>query len=512
MSKFDEEPKDSLSTSKSLSSLSADSTESDTERRFMKLFRTKSGVEKLFELQKEYGIDNLSRDRSGSSFDKNDPMELEARSTIFKKPRTGLSKNFAALYMIASFCGNGVTYLPYAMKLSGFVGYMMFLLVGMNSLYCGLLIGRCRMIVQEQWPEYKDNLPSPYPKIGLKAVGKWMEYVVIIVMNMAIFDWSTVLISNMASMLDESTPEQLKFCITLLVAGAVLLPFSMLGSLKDLWLIVLSNTFIMALFSFLLITAIFIDKDTYGQADYSLHHQGQEVASAFGMITFIVSSSGTYPIIHDEMINRNLYSQSVVESHIIVGIMYAPLPLIGYAAYGINVNPNILQNLYGNHKMHALATFLKFLFVLKMMATFLVSLNPLFKNLESLLQVPPKFGFRRCLFRTSVIVLITLLGFLVQQNILILEVVGAALLNILAFQFPVIFYICLVLRKGSNTRSRTISKKEWCFLIEVLLVSSFGGIAALVQNGIGMAELDWHFRKNCYTYFHTASNRSCIFC
>ncbi len=56
---------------------------------------------------------------------------------------------------------------------SGPVEFVLILFFGVTAAYVGTRLGACWVILEERWPEFREQVRDPYPSIAEKAVGPW---------------------------------------------------------------------------------------------------------------------------------------------------------------------------------------------------------------------------------------------------------------------------------------------------------------------------------------------------
>ena len=61
--------------------------------------------------------------------------------------------------------------------LSGWIGLIVLVLSCIAIGWCGVLLGKCWLMLEERFPEYQDHCRDPYPSIGYEAFGKPGKYV-----------------------------------------------------------------------------------------------------------------------------------------------------------------------------------------------------------------------------------------------------------------------------------------------------------------------------------------------
>ena len=54
----------------------------------------------------------------------------------------------------------------------GWIGIIVLVLSCVAVGWCGVLLGKCWLMLEERFPEYQDHCRDPYPSIGYEAFGK----------------------------------------------------------------------------------------------------------------------------------------------------------------------------------------------------------------------------------------------------------------------------------------------------------------------------------------------------
>jgi len=59
-----------------------------------------------------------------------------------------------------------------AIPFIGWIGLAVMIFCCVSTGWCGVLLGKCWMMLEERYPEYQDHCRDPYPSIGQEAFGK----------------------------------------------------------------------------------------------------------------------------------------------------------------------------------------------------------------------------------------------------------------------------------------------------------------------------------------------------
>jgi hypothetical protein len=60
---------------------------------------------------------------------------------------------------------------------AGPVELFLILFFALTVAFVGIKLGTCWVILEERWPEFREQVRDPYPSIAEKAVGPWGRYV-----------------------------------------------------------------------------------------------------------------------------------------------------------------------------------------------------------------------------------------------------------------------------------------------------------------------------------------------
>ena len=106
---------------------------------------------------------------------------------------------------------------------------------------------------------------------------------------------------------------------------------------------------------------------------------------AFAVIAFAYGGISAFPTIQCDMRKQSQFNSSIVLACFIILLMYLPVSILGFVAFGDDVQTNVLMNLSstsGVTKCVAALTASHLLF------SFIIVLNPVSQQLEEWLNVP----------------------------------------------------------------------------------------------------------------------------
>ncbi|KAE8573193.1 uncharacterized protein [Halyomorpha halys] len=407
----------------------------------------------------------------------------------------GLGILTAAIFISGEMVGSGILALPRAIIDAGWYGFLLLIIFGLNSCYCGVKLGQCWEILEERFPECRGISRNPYPDIGERAMGKWGRRSVTICNYFTLFGVATVyllLASQMMHALLEDYVQELSVCVWILILAVVLTPPTWLGSPKDFWIVgvfALSTTLISCC---LIFAQMAID---YNSKNNTVVHKQPALIDIFtssGTILFSFGGASIFPSIQNDMRNRKKFKLSVTLAFIVILALYLPMTILAYVIYGEASEDNILLSLSPS----PLVTCADILMTLHTIMAFLICINPVSLQTENILKIPHEFGFKRCLLRTGIVGLIVIVGETIPKFGKILALIGASTTTLSTFVFPNIFYIKLCNQQSDNAK-RTVTIPIMLYLWLLILIGIVGGIAATYSSIVSMFGPD-SFTKPCY--------------
>merc|ERR1711962_182213 len=84
----------------------------------------------------------------------------------------GLSMGLAAIFLSGEMAGSGVLALARAMVGTGPTGFVLLGFFSITAIFVGTRLGHCWIMLEERYPEFREQVRDPYPTIAEKAVGK----------------------------------------------------------------------------------------------------------------------------------------------------------------------------------------------------------------------------------------------------------------------------------------------------------------------------------------------------
>lgn len=402
---------------------------------------------------------------------------------------SGLTMFTAAVFIIGEMSGTGVLSLPQSMDESGWTGLVMIILCCLISAYCGIKLSNCWMMIIDRNHSLRQGVRDPFPVIGYEACGWLGRYIVVISCYIQLFGVAVIFLliaaHNIHSLLSHFV---FQFCDWTIVIAILMIPISMLGTPKDFWPIAILAMGCTAT------ACLFIFIQSLRQIPAVLPKAGEITFNsffiAFGTILFCFGGAVMFPTIQADMINPREFKTSVILSYAIMLIFYLPVSITGFVVYGYDTQSNIIDNLNDNW----IKTTIYILITGHLLTAFTIILNPMFQGIEELFKAPARFGIKRVLIRTSIILSVLFVAQSIPNFGPILSLVGGSTVSLLSFVLPCVFYIFLC-RSGQYEMS--ISKPEYILLFTCIIIGVIGGIASTYSSIYALSSAET-FKPPCY--------------
>ncbi|GFN75569.1 amino acid transporter antl1-like isoform x1 [Plakobranchus ocellatus] len=387
----------------------------------------------------------------------------------------GLTVLTTAVFAVGEMAGSGVLALPKALVTTGWTGVAINIVCAAASAYTGMILGKCWLMVQNRYVEYQTNTRYPYPAIGFVTYGKAGRMLVSASINLTLFGVAVVfllLASQNLQHLVSDAGHDFSFCYWLLIVAAALLPTTWLGTPKDFWPIAVGATVATSIACVIIVANVAVDSVDLPPA-FKPELDAKNFFMAFGTICFAFGGHPGFPTFQADMKQPEKFGKAIFLAYSILLLMYLPVAISGYIAYGVNASDNILENL-SSGPMHYLVDVL---ITLHLFFGFVIVLNPVCQEVEEIVGIPPHFTFKRILSRTAIMLLVLFIAESIPHFGAILSLIGGSTTTLLAYILPPIFYLKLCSMKG-DWEEETPSLMTKVLLAEIMLVGTVAGVAS----------------------------------
>ncbi|XP_059471232.1 uncharacterized protein LOC132194139 [Neocloeon triangulifer] len=402
----------------------------------------------------------------------------------------------AAIFIAAQIAGSGVLALPKAASdAGGWLGLGIMLVLCVNATFAGAHLGLCWAIAERHYPDLKTHIRNPYPTLGEKAYGRWLSIVISVAMQVELIGTGTVFLLLSAQIIETLLlPYELSVnaCVWLPTLAAFLCPAMWLGSPKDFWQFGV-GALLTTLTTCIIATVESINDAATGllpPPDTSVTLTPKSFFLGFGVIIFSFGGASTFPTIQNDMRHREKFPISVMVAFAAIITMYVPVTAAGFAVYGHDVQSSILNSISSGPAVVAA----QILIAIHLVTAFVILTNPATQYIEHLLNIPHKFGWKRCLVRTCVLLLMVFIGETVRDFGKVLSLVGGSTTTLLNMVFPPIIYLKF---KSTLEPESTVPLWRKIYLLVILVIGLVGGVAATYSAILDIVGPQ-SFRKPCY--------------
>ncbi|KAK3798013.1 hypothetical protein RRG08_034574 [Elysia crispata] len=399
----------------------------------------------------------------------------------------------AVVFAVGEMAGSGVLTLPRALASTGWIGVPLHVVCAIASAYTGILLGKCWLMVQARYREYRTNTRYPYPAIGFVTYGKIGRMIVSCSIDLTLFGVSVVyfvLASQNIQQLVRYAGKDISFCIWLLILAAALWPTSLLGTPKDFWPVSIGALISTSVACILIVVKVTTDSGN-AQPVSQPHLETKDAFMAFGTLCFAFGGHAVFPTIQVDMKEPKKFGKAVFIAYFILVLMYLPVAIAGYVVYDTSVHDNILLNLSKGPILYVVEV----LITMHIFFGFIIVINPVCQEMEALVGVPSSFTYKRIVSRTVFMVLVLFVAETVPQFGVIMSLIGGSTTTLIIFVFPPIFYLKLCHMKGDwEEKKPSTAQKTACGLI--IFVGLVAGVASTYSAVDALATS--RFSKPCY--------------
>ncbi|RWS11117.1 amino acid transporter ANT1-like protein [Dinothrombium tinctorium] len=360
------------------------------------------------------------------------------------------------------------------------VGAPLIALLGINAAYAGVVLAKSWMIVEERWPELKENCRYPYSAIGSKAYGPKTRAIVSLCLHTNLIGSCVVVLLLCAQIIHDLTAHHFNicFCYWILIIAAIICPFLFFETPKEFWpaaALALGTTSIAVC---VILWEMYKD---HISGDFSHVRYPQPSLKTFfltfGTIMFAYGATASFPTFQNDMRKRHKFPTAVIIAFIVLLALYIPIASVGYYVYGDLVEENVILTLEdGLNK-----TVIEILMASHLFFAFLLLANAPIQEIESWLKIPNGFNVKRLATRILVLLFIVFLGETIPSFGKILNLIGGSAIALLSFVFPPMFYMKLCSMNDPQWPKRNISAWEKLWLLQVIIIGIIGGSAGTLS-------------------------------
>nr|XP_042898187.1 amino acid transporter AVT3A-like [Parasteatoda tepidariorum] len=202
------------------------------------------------------------------------------------------------------------------------------------------------------------------------------------------------------------------------------------------------------------------------------------ISLSFGTMIFSFGGIFFFPTVQNDMEYKKKFSIAVLISYATLLILYIPVTVVGYFVYGSDVKPNLILSIGKG----GLRTFIEICLAIHTFLAFLLGINPVYQEIEEAFNVAAVFNYKRCLIRSSVVLIVLIIACTIPHFDKVMNLVGGSTMTLLTFICPTLFYYLLKKKESKliNTEKKIVQIRsilEKIFLLQVVIMGVAGGIA-----------------------------------
>ncbi|XP_046664700.1 amino acid transporter AVT1E-like isoform X1 [Homalodisca vitripennis] len=353
---------------------------------------------------------------------------------------SSLSVLFSTLCIIDLFGVFPIVALPRAIIGCGWLGIPLALCIFGVQVYTAILLGRCWLIAEQLNPEIAHKSRYPYAAIAEMTFGEGASIMVTYLLDLTVFGGgipNLLVASQNLQMLGLKASQwnfDFSFCYWMLILGLVLCPIMWLGSPKDMKWVALTSVGTVLSVSVLTWTSLLT-----AEPIVSPHIPGpswEAFCIAYGILAFQFDIHPVILTVQVDMAEKKKLGHAILGAFSVTGSLFLVTCLIAFFRFGDRVRYNLLQGLPPSGALLAD----ELLVTVQICLSMVVSGTALFQDVEHKLGVPKEFTWKRCVVRSSLVLLAVLLGETVPRFDLVMGLIGGALTGPLMFILPPLFY------------------------------------------------------------------------
>ncbi|KAE9552958.1 hypothetical protein FO519_003835 [Halicephalobus sp. NKZ332] len=366
----------------------------------------------------------------------------------------GLNWFVTGLFLVGDLAGGGLVALPTAtIQLGIYPGVIIGVIMNIIFMFTAYMLGVSWNILLRRWSEYRSHCRKPYPEIAYRALGPVCRLLVSICIDVTQFGIAVVYLllsaKNIHDAIKSFSDTNISFCFVVLIVAVCLMPVLFLKSPQDFWWAVVLAMFTTSAAVVLILVGSSLDFGTCHKHTAYPDFKFTNVFLGLGTLLFAYGGHSAFPTIQHDMKIPSQFTRSAILAFAILFFMYTPVCILGYYTYGNALRDSVINSLQKDWIQQAV----NLLITIHCILTLTIVFNPLNQEVEEIFNVPQKFGPKRVIIRTGMMVAVVFVAESVPTFGPLLDLMGGSTLTLTSVVFPALFYIFLVAgEKKANER------------------------------------------------------------
>jgi len=283
--------------------------------------------------------------------------------------------------------------------------------------------------------------------------------------------------------------------------AAILLPATYLGSPKDFWQVAFGAAGSTTIAVIIMIIGMSMTYSEHTEKDVTYPPPTfLNFILGYGTIMFAYCGQSAFPTIQHDMRRPDHFPKAIVRSYAVIFFYYLPVSILGYIVYGQHLGDKGVENVLRLLPKGWVQDTVTVLITLHVMFGFIIFVNPINQELESLFRVPSRFTPKRLIVRTATVLFIIFLAESIPAMSLLLDLVGGTAMAFLTLIFPGTFYLALRWRTTTQVTPTDTPIRKWEYPVTaiIVLIGILGAIASVYAFITTAAQGDALFKVPCY--------------
>lgn len=399
---------------------------------------------------------------------------------------SGISSITATAFLIGVIGGGGMMLLPISMANAGMAGFFLIVFLGLTTMNNGVCLANSWMLLENCHPTLRGPSRNPFPEMARRALGVPGKIISVICL---LVNQSGVCITYLlitAVFLEYIFVQfvHITKCYWIIAVVIFLLPFCLTSSLKNLWWLgYLSGATTILLWAGVIAKLFlkYLASEETGLVDtdsHSFFDNIQRIGISLGPIMLSYSDAVLFPSIQNEMKDRAKFRSSVVAAFSCLIFMYLLLSWMIYLTLGFNEYDNLITT-FLTAMPGAVTDMISVLAVIHFPAVCCVVINPIFRQMEFMLNITDNFAIPRVLFRIMVLGFLLFAAEILPDFRKLMSVLSLSTMTISTYILPPALYLSVI--------SADSSKKKWssyhlAFMTLTIGIASVGAIYSTYTN------------------------------
>ncbi|XP_072025940.1 uncharacterized protein [Amphiura filiformis] len=359
------------------------------------------------------------------------------RSTV-----QNLSVSLAAVFIVGKVTGVGILVLPNALSDTGAFGIIIALLFLLGTIYSGIRLAQSWTILCNINDKYSKEISrNPYADMAFEAFGTKGRFWTTLILYIYIFALCVtdlLMIAENTEIIFSEFHIDVPLCSWLPVVTLVICPVTWFGTPKDFWLVGITSAVTSIIASVLILVGTSIDAGKYERIDVPV--ETWTFVAALGLIGFSFAGQSVFPTLQHDMKEPAKFVRSVVYGYAGIALLYFPTSILALWVYRAEFVITGIENIADLFSSSAISIAVTLSVNIHLILAIVIFTNTLYQDIEQVLNVPYEFNWKRCVVRTTFMVLALAMAATIPSFKTFLSIFGGPLTALVNFLLPLGIY------------------------------------------------------------------------